>query len=57
MAIPKTIHLCWMSGDPYPDDIQECIDSWKSVMPDYQIKLWNTKNFDVDICQYTKESI
>ena len=50
MAIPKIIHYCWMSGDSYPDDIQECIDSWKKVMPDYEIRLWNTKNFDVNIC-------
>lgn len=57
MAIPKIIHYCWMSTDPYPDDIQECIDSWKKVMPDYEIRLWNTKKFDIDICRYTKEAM
>lgn len=57
MAIPKIIHYCWMSGDPFPADIQECIDSWKQIMPDYELKLWNSDNFDVNICQYTKEAM
>lgn len=46
--IPKTIHYCWLSGDPYPRKIRKCIDSWRRVMPDYEIKLWNTANFDID---------
>ncbi len=57
MAIPKIIHFCWMSGEPYPDDIQECIDSWKKVMPDYDIRLWSKKNFDINSCQYIKEAM
>ena len=35
--IPKLIHLCWLSGDPYPPKIQFCIDSWKKHLPDYEI--------------------
>lgn len=57
MAIPKIIHYCWMSGDPFPTEIQECIDSWKKIMPEYELKLWNGNNFDVNICQYTKEAM
>ena len=57
MAIPRIIHYCWMSGDPFPTEIQECIDSWKQVMPNYEIKLWNSKNFDVNMNQYTKEAM
>lgn len=38
--IPKIIHLCWFSGDKYPEDIQFCINSWKKVLPDFQIKVW-----------------
>ena len=45
--IPKIIHLCWMSGDPFPSDIQKCIDSWKRILPDYEIWLWDTKRFDL----------
>lgn len=25
-----------------------CIDSWKKVMPDYELKLWNTQTFDIE---------
>lgn len=39
-CIPKTIHLCWFSGEEFPKKIQKCIDSWKSIIPDFNIKLW-----------------
>ncbi len=38
--IPKIIHLCWFSNDPYPVEIKVCLDSWKRVLPDFNIKLW-----------------
>lgn len=38
--IPKIIHLCWFSGDPYPPLVKKCIDSWMQNMPNYQIMLW-----------------
>lgn len=54
--IPKVIHFCWLSGDDYPELIQKCIESWKRKLPDYKIKCWNTDNFDVNICRYTREA-
>ena len=39
--IPKIIHLCWISGDPYPTLIQKCIDSWRKIVPDYQVVVWD----------------
>jgi len=39
--IPKLIHLCWFSGDPYPELIQKCLDSWREFLPDYEIRLWD----------------
>ena len=41
--ITKIIHLCWFSNDPYPVEIKVCLDSWKRVLPDYEIKLWGMK--------------
>ena len=38
--IPKTIHLCWFSGEEYPVEIKLCLDSWKRVLPDYAVRLW-----------------
>ena len=47
--IPKIIHFTWFSGDPYPQLIQDCIDSWHKVMPDYEYVLWDyNKIKDID---------
>ena len=54
--IPKIIHLCWLSGDPYPRKIQLCIDTWKKYCPDYEIILWDTKRFDVNSTPWTKQA-
>lgn len=43
--IPKIIHYCWLSDDPFPDSIQKCIDSWKKNLIDYEFMLWNYKRF------------
>lgn len=54
--IPKIIHLCWLSGDPYPDKIRCCIDSWKEFLPDFEIMLWDTKRFDVNSMPWTRQA-
>ena len=57
MAIPKKIHFCWLSKEPFPEEVQRCIDSWHNIMPDYEIKLWNTDVFDTDSLAYTSEAM
>jgi hypothetical protein len=54
--IPKIIHYCWLSDDPFPANIQECIDSWKRVLPEYEIVKWDRKRFDIDSVPYVKEA-
>ena len=54
--IPKVIHWCWLSGDPLPEKIQKCIESWKKNLPDYTIKCWTTENFDVHSVAYVEEA-
>lgn len=39
--IPKVVHLCWLSGDPFPELIARCQASWKQHLPDYEIMLWS----------------
>lgn len=39
--IPKIIHYCWISGDSFPEKIQQCYDSWKRFLPDYEIVVWD----------------
>ena len=40
MMIPKIVHYCWVSTDPFPSKIRYCIDSWKKNLPDYEIRQW-----------------
>ncbi len=54
--IPKTIHYCWFGGNPLPPLAQKCIASWKKYLPDYEIKLWDEHNFDVNSIPYTTEA-
>lgn len=55
--IPKKIHYCWLSGDPYPAKIKRCIDSWRKVMPDYEIRLWDKDSIDLDAAPaYVREA-
>lgn len=54
--IPKIIHLCWLSGDPYPPKIKACIGSWKMYLPDYEVMLWDTERFDVNSIPWTKQA-
>ena len=47
MAIPKIIHYCWLSNEPYPVLVENCINSWKEKLPDYKLMLWDKNRFDV----------
>lgn len=46
--IPKIIHYFWFSGDPYPEKVQKCIDSWKRYCPDYEFRKWSLDNYHTD---------
>lgn len=54
--IPKIIHYCWFGHNPLPESALKCIKSWKKYCPDYEIKQWDESNFDIDSCNYTRES-
>lgn len=55
--IPKTIHYVWLGDGNMTPFVRSCVDSWKRVMPEYKIKCWNEKNFDVDSVLWVKEAI
>ncbi|HEX8188323.1 MAG TPA: glycosyltransferase [Pyrinomonadaceae bacterium] len=46
--IPKKIHYCWFGPNPPGDLNRRCIESWRRVLPDYEIKLWDEKNAPLD---------
>lgn len=54
--IPKKIHYCWFGRGEMPEEAKRCIDSWHKFMPDYEYKLWDEDNFDVNQIPYTKEA-
>ncbi len=54
--IPKVIHYCWFGNKPLPKLAQRCIASWKKYCPEFEIKEWNEKNFDINQIPYTKQA-
>lgn len=55
--IPKTIHLCWFSNDPYPVEIKACINSWKRILPDFSIKKWSYEDAMAIGCDFINEAL
>ena len=54
--IPKIIHYCWFGRGPMPELALKCIESWHKYMPDYEYRLWNEDNFDINCNPYVKEA-
>lgn len=54
--IPKTIHYCWFGKGKKPYLIRKCIESWRRVMPDYEIKEWNEDNFDINAIPFVHQA-
>lgn len=50
--IPKIIHLCWLSGDPFPNDILRCLETWNEKLKDYTIWLWGKAPESVKVNGY-----
>lgn len=46
--IPKIIHYCWFGKGLMPQSQKKCIEGWKKLMPDYEIKRWDESTFDLD---------
>ena len=56
MAIPKTIHYCWLGRNSKPKSVLKCIESWKKYCPDYEIIEWNEDNLDISSHLYSKQA-
>jgi len=56
MGIPRTFHYIWFGGAPKPQLVLACIDSWRRLMPDWQIREWNESNYDVTKAAYPREA-
>lgn len=54
--IPKIIHYCWFGRNEMPQLAKDCIATWHKHMPDWEYKLWNEDNFDINHVPYIKEA-
>lgn len=54
--IPKIIHYCWLTNNPFPKKIEQCINSWKNLLPDYEFVLWNLDIRDIQTSIWVKEA-
>lgn len=55
--IPKKIHLCWFSGEKPNRFTRNCIKSWRKVMPDYEIRIWDANSFDFNSVPFVKDAL
>lgn len=57
MMIPKIIHLIWFGNTQKNKLVQDCILSWKTVMPDWEIKEWTEENYPIHLApQWVQEA-
>lgn len=54
--IPKIIHYCWFGGAEKSAFIKKCISTWEKFLPDYEIRCWSEKNFDVYSNEFVKQA-
>ena len=54
--IPKIIHYCWFGKGDMPQLAKDCVASWHEYMPDWEYRLWNEDNFDINNNSYAKEA-
>lgn len=54
--IPKKIHYFWIGGNPKPESVLFCIESWKNCCPEYEIIEWNESNYDFTKNEYMRQA-
>ena len=54
--IPKVIHYCWLSDGPMPERLRGYIDTWRRVLPDYELRLWDYKRFPRGTSRWVDEA-
>jgi mannosyltransferase OCH1-like enzyme len=47
--IPRKIHYCWFGQGARSPLILKCMESWKRMMPEYEIKEWNESNSPMEV--------
>ncbi len=55
--IPKKIHYCWFGPAPKGEVETKCIESWKKILPDYEIREWNDADLEKFDNRYLKQAV
>jgi len=55
-AIPRKIHYCWLSGEPMPREVQDCMRSWQRFLPDHEIVRWDAEKFDMQTSTFARQA-
>lgn len=53
----RKIHYVWLGSGKMSKNIQHCLDSWKKMMPEWEIIKWSEENFDVHKYPFIQEAI
>ena len=56
MTIPKKIHYVWVGTKEKPKLVIDCINSWKMILPDYEIIEWNNNSLQNIKNDYVSEA-
>lgn len=54
--IPKKIHYCWFGRNEKPEIIEQCINTWKKILLDYEIIEWNEDNFNIECNEFVRQA-
>lgn len=55
--IPKIIHYCWLSQEPYPPLVEHCLKTWKQCLPDYEFRHWGMDSFPWETVSWTRQAL
>ena len=48
-AIPKKLHMIWVGENQPPTYVEKNFNSWKSLMPGWECKLWSNDDITSDV--------
>lgn len=56
-AIPKTIHYCQYGSRGLSAVGEACFKSWKSVLPDFELRVWNESSGGLEDSPYAQAAL
>ena len=54
--IPKRIIYCWFGGKEKPDNVKNCMNTWKEVLPDWEFLEINENDFNIHYNKFVEDA-